>query len=156
MHKIKSRFIIIFLIALTLLVLQKHNVLAQEPWTEQQLIEPSELAATIEGGDQTPPYIISVSPKGAHGLRPGKGIMGAVDFGAADEPENLKKLKDALEELPKDTEIVLYCGCCPFNVCPNIRPAFSLLNEMGFTNHKLLNLKKNLRVDWMNKGYPMN
>src|SRR5690606_442068 len=154
MYKIKSRFIIIFLIALTFFVLQKHKVLAQEPWTEQQLMEPSELAAIIESGDQQPPYIISVSPENAHGLRPGKGIKGAVDFGAADEPENLEKLKASLEALPKDSEIVLYCGCCPFNVCPNIRPAFSLLNEMEFTNHKLLNLKKNIRVDWMNKGYP--
>lgn len=146
---------VFFLIAITFFTLQS-EVLAQEPWTEQQLIEPSELAATIESGDQQLPYIVSVSPKGAHGLRPGKGIKGAVDFGAADESENLKKLKASLEALPKDTEIVLYCGCCPFDVCPNIRPAFSLLNEMKFTNHKLLNLKKNLRVDWMNKGYPMN
>ena len=131
-------------------------VLAQEPWTEEQLIEPSELAEIIESLDQRPPYIISVSPRGAHGLRPGKGIKGTVDFGAADEPENLEKLRASLEELPKDTEIVLYCGCCPFDICPNIRPAFSLLNEMEFINHKLLNLKKNIRVDWMNKGYPMN
>lgn len=144
----------LFLITITFFT--QSQVLGQEPWTEQQLIEPSELAAIIENEKKQPPYIVSVSPKGAHGLRPGKGIKGAVDFGAADEPENLQKLKTWLEALPKDAEIVLYCGCCPFNVCPNIRPAFSLLNEMEFTNHKLLNLKKNIRIDWMNQGYPMN
>ena len=144
-----------FLLGIILFTLQS-KVLAQEPWIEQQLIEPSELAAIIENEEIQAPYIISVSPENAHGLRPGKGIKGAIDFGAADEPENLEKLKASLEALPKDSEIVLYCGCCPFNVCPNIRPAFSLLNEMEFTNHKLLNLKKNIRVDWMNKGYPMN
>lgn len=155
MHKTTRMIRVFFLIAITFFTLQS-EVLAQEPWTEEQLIEPSELAAIIEDNDVTQPFIISISPENAHGLRPGKGIKGAVDFGAADEPENLEKLKASLKALPKDSEIVLYCGCCPFNVCPNIRPAFSLLNEMEFTNHKLLNLKKNIRVDWMNKGYPMN
>lgn len=128
----------------------------QEPWSKKQLIAPAELAEIITSNNATPPHIISVAPEGAHGLKRGKGIKGAVDYGSADEPENLQKLKAALEDLPKDTEIVLYCGCCPFDVCPNIRPAFSLLNEMEFTRHQLLNLEKNIRVDWLNKGYPMN
>ena len=55
----------------------------------------------------------------------------------------------------KKRNIVIYCGCCPFKDCPNIRPAFSLLNSMKFTNHKLLNLPLNLKTDWINHGYPM-
>lgn len=57
--------------------------------------------------------------------------------------------------LNRNTEIVLLCGCCPFEHCPNIRPSFELMNEMKFTNHKLLNLSHNLKVDWIDKGYPM-
>ncbi len=155
MNKLKSTFLLLFLSSILFVAFQT-NAFAQEPWSKNQLIEPSELAAKITNKNAKPPFIISVSPEGAHGIRPGKGIKGAVDFGAADEPQNLEKLKASLEEVPRNKEIVLYCGCCPFNVCPNIRPAFSLLNEMGFTNHQLLNLKKNIRVDWLNKGYPMN
>jgi len=50
---------------------------------------------------------------------------------------------------------VIYCGCCPFEHCPNVRPAFQLLNEMKFTNQKLLNLSTNLKTDWIDKGYPV-
>lgn len=155
MNNTKSIFLFLILISIASFGFQ-NEAFAQEPWSKKQLIEPLELAAKITNENAKAPFIISVSPEGAHGVRPGKGIKGSVDFGAADEPQNLKKLKASLEELPKDREIVMYCGCCPFDVCPNIRPAFSLLNEMGFINHKLLNLKKNIRVDWLNKGYPMN
>jgi thiosulfate/3-mercaptopyruvate sulfurtransferase len=155
MNKTKSTFLFILMFTAVAFASQS-QAFAQEPWSEKQLIEPSELAAKITNENVKSPFIISVSPGGAHGIRPGKGIKGSHDFGAADEPQNLEKLKVSLQKLPKDREIVVYCGCCPFNVCPNIRPAFSLLNEMGFTNHKLLNLEKNIRVDWLNKGYPMN
>ncbi|HCS20823.1 MAG TPA: hypothetical protein DIW47_09730 [Bacteroidetes bacterium] len=58
--------------------------------------------------------------------------------------------------MSRDAEIIIYCGCCPFSDCPNIRPAFEVLNELKFTNPKLLNLPKNLKADWIDKGYPMN
>jgi hypothetical protein len=51
--------------------------------------------------------------------------------------------------------VVIYCGCCPFRNCPNIRPAFNLLKEKGYTKPRLLNLKQNLKVDWTDYGYPM-
>ncbi|MBZ0097677.1 MAG: rhodanese-like domain-containing protein, partial [Taibaiella sp.] len=88
-------------------------------------------------------------------IGPSGKIKGAVNIGATQETDNLALLKKELEPLPRETEVVIYCGCCPFNHCPNIRPAFELLNEMKFTNAKLLNLPKNLKVDWINKGYPM-
>jgi rhodanese-related sulfurtransferase len=54
----------------------------------------------------------------------------------------------------KDASIVLYCGCCPFENCPNVRPAIALLKDSGYTNYKLLNLPSNLKKDWIDKGYP--
>lgn len=155
MNKIKNTSLILSLLTV-FSMLFPGRAMAQEPWSAQQLVEPSELAAVLQDEDAEPPLIISVAPQGAHGIRPGKGIKGSVDYGAADEPENLQKLKASLEDLPRDTDIVLYCGCCPFDICPNIRPAFSLLNQMEFTRHRLLNIEKNIRVDWLNKGYPMN
>lgn len=75
-------------------------------------------------------------------------------MGQVHEKENLEKLKMQLSNLPTGTEIVIYCGCCPFEHCPNIRPAFILLNEMKFTNAHLLNLEHNIKTDWVAKGYP--
>ena len=57
--------------------------------------------------------------------------------------------------LSRDREVVIYCGCCPFRRCPNVRPAFELLKELKFTNAKLLNLPTSLQADWTSKDYPM-
>lgn len=157
MHKRNFLLLSLFLLSVLVFAFRSYTTPnGQEPWGEKQLMAPSELAARITDESLAPPLIISVSPIGMHGIRPGKGIKGALEYGPADEKQNVRKLKSAIKDLPRDTEIVLYCGCCPFDVCPNIRPAFALLNKMQFTNHKLLNLEKNIRVDWMNKGYPMN
>ena len=94
------------------------------------------------------PLIISIGPVDL--------IKEAIETGPAKEKKNLKDLKNLLSKEDRKREIVIYCGCCPFKDCPNIRPAFSLLTEMKFTNHKLLNLSSNLKVDWINHGYPMN
>lgn len=116
------------------------------PWTEKQLMSPADLVKIINDPNAQKPIVFSIGP--------GAVIKNSVDIGPA--KENLQKLKQALGNLPKDANIVIYCGCCPFEHCPNIRPAFSLLNKMKFTNHKLLNLPQNIKVDWIDKGYPKN
>jgi len=50
---------------------------------------------------------------------------------------------------------VIYCGCCPWNHCPNMWPAYNLLHQMGFTHLKALYLPDNFGTDWVNKGYPV-
>lgn len=118
----------------------------QEPWTGQQLMEPKDLVHLL-GNSKDSLVILSL---GAGGI-----IPGSKDTGPSGEKESLNNLRKELETLPKDSEIVLYCGCCPFDICPNVRPAFSLLNKMQFTNHQLLNLRENIKVDWIDKGYPV-
>lgn len=110
-------------------------------------MNPADLAKILNDSASKKPYLFSIF----YG-----GIKNSIDIGPANEKGNLEKLKKQLSNLPKDADIVIYCGCCPFKDCPNIRPAFKLLNEMKFTNHKLLNLSHNLKVDWIDKGYPMN
>jgi hypothetical protein len=78
-----------------------------------------------------------------------------MDAGPARDKENLDKLGKLLSKEDRNREVVIYCGCCPFEHCPNVRPAFSLLMGMHFTHAKLLNLSHNIRVDWINKGYPV-
>jgi hypothetical protein len=119
----------------------------EEPWRPDQLMEPANLSAIINNANTPQPLIISIGPSGL--------IKNAVNIGPASKKENLDNLKKLLLKEKKDRQIIIYCGCCPFQNCPNIRPAFKLLNEMKFTNQKLLNLTHNLKVDWIDHGYAM-
>jgi hypothetical protein len=49
--------------------------------------------------------------------------------------------------------VVVYCGCCPWDRCPNVKPAVDLLNQMGFAKVKVLYLETGFKVDWLDKGY---
>ena len=118
-----------------------------DPWTSGQLLAPADLAKVISDPAAKQPVIFSIGP--------GAIIKGSIDIGPANKKENLVKLGKALEALPKDANIVIYCGCCPFEHCPNVRPAFKLLNAMKFTNHRLLNLEHNIKIDWIGKNYPV-
>lgn len=118
-----------------------------EPWTVEQLMDPADLAQNLNTIMARKPTIFNIGPSGA--------IKESISIGATQHDGNVADLRSKLESMNRDAQIVIYCGCCPFDVCPNIRPAFSLLNEMGFKNHKLLNLPENLKVDWIDKGYPM-
>lgn len=126
----------------------KASLSSGEPWTASQLLPPADLAATIKDSLAKKPIIFCVGP--------GAVIKDSRNIGPAKDTANLNKFKQQLGQLPKDTYIVIYCGCCPFDHCPNVRPAFTLLNSMGFTHHKLLDLEHNIKTDWINKGYPVN
>ena len=69
--------------------------------------------------------------------------------------EGLQKLTAVLKSLDKKKKIVIYCGCCPFEHCPNVRPAIDMLIDMKFTNYFVLNLPHNIKTDWIDKGYPV-
>jgi len=120
---------------------------AQKPvnWTTDQLIEPAALAKTIESNENLP-LIYCVGP--------GVVIPHSIDIGMTNDEKNLAKFKDSLSTLPRNTNIVIYCGCCPFDHCPNVRPAIALLQQMKFTNYHLLDLTHNIKTDWIAKGYP--
>ena len=120
---------------------------AQNPinWSEKELMEPAALAKIITDKKELP-LIISVGP--------GALIPGSVDAGPANDAANLEGFKKSLADKNKDTKVVVYCGCCPFAQCPNVRPAIKALKDAGFTNYYLLNLPKNLKTDWIDKGYP--
>ena len=117
------------------------------PWTDSQLMEPSALANNFKDAKSKSPVIFNIGAV--------EDIKGAKHIGAVNNAENLEKLKRAVAALPKNTAIVIYCGCCPFTKCPNIRPAFLELQKLGFTNVKLLNLPTNLKTNWIAKGYPL-
>jgi len=118
-----------------------------EPWTQQQLLPPAELAKVLNNPKAPQPIVFSI---GMEAIFKNWLCIGAVLMG-----QNLNLLKQKLHNLPKNSQIVVYCGCCPFASCPNVRPAMQLLKDMQFTNYKLLNLPDNIKVDWIDKNYPM-
>jgi hypothetical protein len=118
-----------------------------DPWKRTQLMQASDLASLIKDPKAKKPLIYNIGVV--------QNVKGAINLGAASEKGNLELLKKRLKGLPKTTFLVVYCGCCPFDKCPNIRPAIRVINEMGFINAKLLNLPTNIKVDWKDKGYPM-
>src|ERR1035437_932502 len=47
-----------------------------------------------------------------------KHIPGAVYAGPGKGEPGLAMLKAEADKLPRDREVVLYCGCCPWDHCP--------------------------------------
>ena len=117
---------------------------------KQQLIQPEELAKTLQSGHK--PVVLYIGPRmfytQAH-------IPGAEDMGPAARPEGMDKLRQRARSLPHDASVIIYCGCCPWEHCPNIRPAYDELSKMGFTRLKVLYLATSFGKDWADKGYPV-
>ncbi len=114
---------------------------------EIALIQPPELAARLS----EKPAVFQVGPNVLYRSRH---IAGAQYAGPGSKPEGIALLKAAVEKMPRDREIVLYCGCCPWEKCPNIQPAFDALRQMGFTHVKALYIAENFKTNWVDKGYP--
>ena len=64
-------------------------------------------------------------------------------------------LRTRVANVPKDTPIVIYCGCCPWSRCPNIAPAYDQLRTLGFKQLKVLYIADNFGDNWANQGYPV-
>jgi hypothetical protein len=124
---------------------------APDPWKTGELLEPAALAQTLQSSKGKAPVIISVAfPV----LYNNKHIPNAIFAGPGSQPQGIEALKAAVAKLPKDSDIVLYCGCCPMEKCPNIRPSYSVLKDMGFTRIRVLHVPTNMATDWFDKGYP--
>jgi thiosulfate/3-mercaptopyruvate sulfurtransferase len=82
-------------------------------------------------------------------------IPGAVYAGPGSRADGIELLKSAAAKLPRDREIVIYCGCCPWDKCPNIKPAIELLKSMGFTRVTALHIPTTFKADWIDQGYPV-
>ena len=120
------------------------------PPGSDQLIQPEELAQALKGARK--PVVLYVGPKSfyvqAH-------IPGAEDIGPVARPEGMEKLRARAASLPKDSPVVIYCGCCPWDHCPNIRPAYLELKKAGFTSVRVLYLETSFGTNWKDKGLPV-
>jgi thiosulfate/3-mercaptopyruvate sulfurtransferase len=121
-----------------------------EPWTANEILEPATLAADLTG-PKKPAKIIAVPFPFLYRQRH---ITGAVFAGPGNKAEGIEALKKEVAGLSKDAGIVLYCGCCPMDKCPNIRPAYKALKDLGYKRIRVLNIPENMHNDWYTKNYP--
>jgi thiosulfate/3-mercaptopyruvate sulfurtransferase len=141
-----SPFVLVF--ALLLLC---RALLADDPWNSQALLDPAAFAQELTKSSAKESAIFYV---GFPVLYRASHIHGAVLAGPCSKSDGLELLLKELRPLPRNRSIVLYCGCCPLDKCPNIRPAYKAAASLGFTRIKVLRLPTNLHADWVAKGYP--
>ncbi|HLY43495.1 MAG TPA: hypothetical protein VKR52_19945 [Terracidiphilus sp.] len=115
-----------------------------------QLIQPEALNRFLVEANSVGPVILQV---GSRVMFQQAHIAGSAYAGPGSQAEGLKLLERKVAGLAKDRWIVLYCGCCPWNRCPNVGPAYHRLRNLGFTKVKVLYIANNFGADWVNKGY---
>lgn len=116
---------------------------------QDHVIQPESLNKMLQGGGAKP----SMLQVGSHVMFSQAHIRGAHYAGPGSQGAGLRLLERKVAGLRKNAPLVIYCGCCPWNRCPNVGPAFHRLAELGFTNMKVLYLANNFGDDWVNKGY---
>ncbi|HEY2861804.1 MAG TPA: rhodanese-like domain-containing protein [Terracidiphilus sp.] len=118
----------------------------------EALVQPADLVKILASNDAgAVPVVLQV---GSHIFFSEAHIKGAQFAGPGSQSAGLALLEKATSSLPKDKLIVLYCGCCPWNRCPNVGPAYKRLQELGYRNVKVLYIANNFGDDWVSKGYP--
>lgn len=116
-----------------------------------RLITPEDLVKVLKS-EHEKPLIIQV---GSRVLFQEAHIPGSEYLGPASSDAGIIQLKRRLDMVPRSRMIVIYCGCCPWSHCPNVKPADDTLQAMGFKNVKVLYIANNFGADWVDKGYPV-
>lgn len=122
------------------------NAFAQAPiWKKEQLMSAVDLNTKITTNAKDKPLIFNIGPM--------ENIKGAISIGAATNVTFGSKIESFLTMESKTRPIVVYCGCCSYSSCPNIKPAYDYLIGKGFKNTKVLELPEGIKPDWVAKGY---
>jgi hypothetical protein len=123
----------------------------QDSVATDSLIQPNELAGLVTGPSAHRPTLIHV---GFDTLYKGGHIPGSIYAGPASESDGLALLKKTLQPMSRQKPLVLYCGCCPWEDCPNVRAALPVVRSMGFKHVRSLYIARDLKQDWIDKGLP--
>jgi thiosulfate/3-mercaptopyruvate sulfurtransferase len=154
----KTLFLLFSIIALSTLIralpLHLSHIRADnsaDPWNTAQTVQPADFAKELASATgQDKPAVVCV---GFRPLYQGAHMPGASFHGSASTAQGLEDLKTWAKNLSRSANIVLYCGCCPLGHCPNIRPAFIAMRDMGFTHLRALILPNDFNTDWIEKNY---
>jgi thiosulfate/3-mercaptopyruvate sulfurtransferase len=117
-----------------------------------RLIQPEDLVRILQTSGKDKPLMIQV---GSHVLFTQAHIPGSEYVGPASTDNGLQQLRKRVASLPRTKIIILYCGCCPWSHCPNVKPADDALRTLGFTNVKVLYIAENFGANWVDQGYPV-
>jgi len=113
-------------------------------------VAPADLVRELAGANK--PVVVFTGPaflyKSGH-------VPGSVQLPATSSAEGVAALKAWAQRVPKTASIVVYCGCCPLDVCPNLRPSFVTLRDMGFSRVRVLILPNSFGRDWVGPGFPV-
>ncbi len=142
--------LVVIVLTATGLALAEHKLAATIP--AGALIQPEDLAAALKKGSTPRPLILQV---GSHVLFAEAHIPGSEYAGPGGQEEGLQVLRTRVADVPKDTPIVIYCGCCPWSRCPNIAPAYDQLRTLGFKQVRVLYIADNFGANWVDQGYPV-
>ena len=123
-----------------------------DPWPSSATLQPAQLAKELTDKSSSLPTVLFV---GFRSLYVGGHVPAAAFHGTASTEQGLAELKAWAAAVPRSSDLVIYCGCCPFDKCPNIRPAYTALSGMGFKRLRVLVIPTNFASDWADKGYPM-
>lgn len=119
---------------------------------QAEKISPPVLVKLLSGPSAERPLIVQV---GFEVLYRSAHIPGAAYAGPAARPAGLRRLRQLLARVPRSRPVVLYCGCCPWDKCPNIGPAYEEVVRMGFHHVRVLYLPNDFARDWVNQGLPV-
>lgn len=123
------------------------NFSQAQTWKKEQIMPTAELAEKIKSAAKDAPVVFNVGPM--------DNIKSAVFVGRATSATFTDQLKRELNMVPKTTTVVVYCGCCSFSSCPNLKPAFDAVVALGYKNARVLDLPEGIKPDWVAKKYPM-
>jgi hypothetical protein len=162
MNRTLPRTFVVFCLAIFLLevalfsrplpAMQGQEKKTTDPWPSSETMQPAVLSKILTDKYSSVPTVVYV---GFRSLYAGGHVPDASFHGTASTEHGLAELKAWAASLPRSTELVVYCGCCPMDKCPNIRPAYIALSSMGFTKVRVLVLPTSFAVDWADKGYPI-
>ena len=150
-HRFHRQYLFLCAAAAICLVASACAFSATNPWTAKQVIQPAALAGQLQGSGNKP-LLLQVGFESLYGQGH---IPGSKYCGPARDSGGIARLKTCLQGVSHSRPIVLYCGCCPWQECPNIRPAFKALKAMGFSEVKVVHIEANFGRDWARKGYPV-
>lgn len=149
-HGLKA-YLALLSAALLLIAVGSFRGFAQSnPWTTKEIVDPSTLARQLKKSGPRP-LLLQV---GFRSLYDQGHIPGSRYCGPAFRADGITRLKECVKGVSLARAIVIYCGCCPWEECPNVRPAFETLKRMGFKNIRVLYIAHNFGRDWAQKGYP--
>jgi hypothetical protein len=141
-------FVFVFIAATPIMLTYAQG--SADPWTAAQTVQAADLAKELAAGKAETTVLFV----GFQRLYAAGHINQAQYHGSGGSAEGFAEIKKWATPLPRTTNLVIYCGCCPMERCPNLRPAFTALRDMGFTKLRVLILPMDFAVDWAEKGLP--